>query len=86
MKDKKKDKKFTKNGEEKKMQALEGLKVVEVGHVLAGPWCGTMLADFGAEVIKVEPPKEGDLIRGMGSVKDMWYCVEGRNKSTLLWI
>ena len=65
------------------MQALEGLKVVEVGHILAGPWCGTLLADFGAEVIKVEPPKEGDMIRGMGRVKDLWYCVEGRNKKNI---
>jgi crotonobetainyl-CoA:carnitine CoA-transferase CaiB-like acyl-CoA transferase len=66
-----------------KMQALEGLKVVEVGHVLAGPWCGTLMADFGAEVIKVEPPGEGDLIRGMGLVKDLWYAVEGRNKKNI---
>ena len=47
------------------MQALEGLKVVEVGNIIAGPWCGSMLADFGATVIKVEPPKGGDLIRGV---------------------
>ena len=65
------------------MQALEGLKVIEVGHILAGPWCGTLMADFGAEVIKVEPPKEGDMIRGMGRVKDLWYCVEGRNKKNI---
>jgi len=65
------------------MQALEGLKVVEVGHILAGPWCGTLMADFGAEVIKVEPPEEGDMIRGMGRVKDLWYCVEGRNKKNI---
>lgn len=64
-------------------QALEGLKVVEVGNILAGPFCGTMLADFGAEVIKVEPPKEGDLMRGMGRIKDLWFCVEGRNKKTV---
>ena len=62
------------------MQALEGLKVVEVGNILAGPWCGTMMADFGADVIKVEPPKGGDLMRNMGRIKDMWYAVEGRNK------
>ena len=41
--------------------ALEGLKVVEVGNILAGPFAGTLLADFGAEIIKVEPPKLGDL-------------------------
>ena len=60
-------------------RALEGLKVVEVGNIVAGPWCGSMLADFGARVIKVEPPKTGDLMRGMGRIK----CIEekGRSKS-----
>ena len=63
--------------------ALEGLKVVEVGNILAGPFAGTLLADFGAEVIKVEPPKLGDLARNMGRIKDMWFQVEGRNKKTV---
>lgn len=63
--------------------ALQGLKVVEVGNILAGPFAGTMLADFGAEVIKVEPPKIGDLSRNMGRIKDMWFQVEGRNKKTV---
>ena len=60
------------------MQALEGLKVVEVANIIAGPWCGSMLADFGATVIKVEPPKggrpdpehgphQGDVVRGRGT-------------------
>ena len=65
------------------MQALQGLKVVEVGNIIAGPFCGTLLADFGAEVIKVEPPKGGDLLRNMGRIKDMWFCVEGRNKKNI---
>lgn len=65
------------------MQALEGLKIIEVGNILAGPWCGTLMADFGAEVIKVEPPKVGDLMRSMGRVKDLWYAVEGRNKKNI---
>lgn len=64
-------------------QALERLKVVEVGNILAGPFCGTMLADFGAEVIKVEPPNEGDLSRNMGRIKDLWFAVEGRNKKSV---
>ncbi len=63
--------------------ALQGLKVVEVGNILAGPFSGTMLADFGAEVIKVEPPGLGDLSRNMGRIKDMWFAVEGRNKKTV---
>ncbi len=64
-------------------QVLEGLKVVEIGNILAGPFCGTMLADFGAEVIKVEPPGVGDLSRNMGRIKDLWFAVEGRNKKTV---
>ena len=54
-------------------QALEGIKVLEVGNIIAGPWASTMLGDFGADIIKVEPPKTGDLMRGMGRIKDLWY-------------
>ena len=42
---------------------LDGIRVIEVGQLLAGPFAGTMLAYFGAEVIKVEPPGSGDPIR-----------------------
>ncbi len=65
------------------MQALQGLKVLEAGNIIAGPFCGTIMADFGAEVIKVESPKTGDLIRTMGRLEDMWYAVEGRNKKNI---
>ena len=49
-------------------QALDGLRVIEVGNIIAGPWCGTLMADFGADVIKVEAPGVGVLIRGMGRI------------------
>jgi crotonobetainyl-CoA:carnitine CoA-transferase CaiB-like acyl-CoA transferase len=48
------------------MKPLEGLRVVELARILAGPWCGQLLADLGAEVIKVERPGEGDDTRHWG--------------------
>jgi crotonobetainyl-CoA:carnitine CoA-transferase CaiB-like acyl-CoA transferase len=64
------------------MLPLTGLKVVELGHYIAAPFCTRLLADLGAEVIKVEPP-EGDPFRGWGAKKDghsVWFSVHGRNK------
>ncbi len=61
---------------------LVGLKVVELGHYIAAPFCTRLLADLGAEVIKVEPPG-GDPFRGWGASKDghsVWFSVHGRNK------
>ncbi|WP_203075080.1 CaiB/BaiF CoA transferase family protein [Falsiroseomonas ponticola] len=61
---------------------LKGLKVVELGHYIAGPFATRLLADLGAEVIKVEPP-EGDPIRGWGSRHNghpVWFSIHGRNK------
>lgn len=61
---------------------LTGLRVVELGHYIAAPFATRLLADLGAEVIKVEPP-EGDPVRGWGSLKDghpVWFSVHGRNK------
>ena len=49
------------------MQALEGVKVLDLSHALAGPFCSTMLADFGANVIKIEPPGAGDIARMWGA-------------------
>ena len=48
------------------MKPLEGLRVVELARILAGPWCGQLLADLGAEVIKIERPGEGDDTRHWG--------------------
>ena len=64
------------------MLPLSGLKILELGHYIAVPFCTRLLADLGAEVIKVEPP-EGDPVRGWGSQKDghaVWFSVHGRNK------
>ncbi len=68
-----------------KMRPLDGIRVIELGQLLAGPFAGTMLAYFGAEVIKVEPPG-GDPIRGWRVVKDgasLWYRSLGRNKKSV---
>src|SRR5437868_15214393 len=46
---------------------LEDVRVLDLSHALAGPFCSTMLADFGAEVIKLEPPGAGDISRAWGS-------------------
>lgn len=46
---------------------LEDIKVLDLTHALAGPFCSTMLADFGAQVIKIEPPGAGDIARGWGA-------------------
>lgn len=46
--------------------ALDGIRVLEVGHIMAAPFCGLLLADMGADVIKVEPPEGGDAMRQMG--------------------
>ena len=66
---------------------LHGIRVIEVGQLLAGPFAGTLLAYFGADVIKVEPPGDGDPIRGWRLLdKDgtsFWWRSLGRNKKSL---
>ena len=65
---------------------LVGLKVLEIGHYIAGPFCTRILADLGAEVIKVEPA-EGDPVRGWGARKDghpVWFSIHGRNKLSVV--
>src|SRR5919199_705222 len=48
--------------------ALRGVRVVEAGQMIAGPFCGHLMADHGAEVIKVEAPGRGDVMRGWGGL------------------
>ena len=66
---------------------LADLRVVEMGQLLAGPFCGQLLADFGAEVIKLEPPGNGDPMRQWGREKahgkSLWWPVVARNKKSV---
>lgn len=65
---------------------LAGIKVLELGTLIAGPFCSRMLAEFGAEVIKVEAPGEGDPIRKWRVLKDgnsLWWYVQSRNKKSI---
>jgi len=65
---------------------LEGIRVLELGQLIAGPFTGSMLAYFGAEVIKVEPPGKGDPIRQWRVVRDgssLWWHSVGRNKKCI---
>ncbi|MFT4606335.1 MAG: crotonobetainyl-CoA:carnitine CoA-transferase CaiB-like acyl-CoA transferase [Urechidicola sp.] len=65
---------------------LSGYRVIELGQLLAGPFAGCMLGYFGAEVIKIEPPKGGDPIRNWRVVKDgtsLWWHSLARNKKSV---
>lgn len=64
--------------------ALKGLRVVEMGQLLAGPFCGQLLGDMGADVIKIEPPGTGDPMRewGQGDEKVQWEVI-ARNKRSV---
>ena len=66
---------------------LDGLRAIELGQLIAGPFCGQLLGDFGAEVIKVEAPGLPDPARGWGAVKKddigLFWPIIGRNKKSL---
>ncbi len=66
---------------------LADLRVIEMGTLLAGPFCGQLMGDFGAEVIKVEPPGKGDPMREWGQEKShgmsLWWPVIARNKKSV---
>ncbi|QMW21681.1 CaiB/BaiF CoA transferase family protein [Sandaracinobacteroides saxicola] len=71
------------------MGALDGLRLIELGQLIAGPFCGQLMADHGAEVIKIEPPvkpgdiAEGDPMRQWGRGQPLWFPVVARNKKTI---
>ncbi|UIJ71036.1 CaiB/BaiF CoA-transferase family protein [Aurantimonas sp. HBX-1] len=69
------------------MRPLEGIRVLEMGQLIAGPFCGQLLADFGAEVVKIEPPQGGDSMRQWGRTdaqgNPLWWPVIARNKKSL---
>ncbi len=66
---------------------LKGLRVIEMGTLIAGPFCGQVLGDFGAEVIKIEDPNAGDPMRQWGRTmpkgQSPWWPVIGRNKKSV---
>ncbi len=64
---------------------LSGLRVLEIGHFVAAPFCGRLLGDLGADVIKIEPPG-GDPVRQWGELVDghsLWWSIHGRNKRSV---
>ncbi|MFG6149361.1 CaiB/BaiF CoA transferase family protein [Halobacillus sp. B23F22_1] len=68
------------------VQSLEGVKVLEMGSLIAGPFAGRLMAEFGAEVIKVEPPKKGDPLREWRHIYDgtsLWWRLQSRNKKSI---
>ncbi len=74
--------------ETKRAKPLAGIRVIEMGQLLAGPFCARMLAEFGAEVIKIEPPKKGDPLRIWRAIMEetntsLWWYVQSRNKKSI---
>jgi len=68
------------------VQSLHGVKVVEMGQLIAGPFVGKTLGEFGADVIKIEPPQIGDPLRKWRLLKEgtsLWWQVQSRNKQSI---
>src|SRR5262247_1156514 len=71
---------------EQKTLPLQGIKVVELGTLIAGPFCARLLAEFGAEVIKIEPPDGGDPLRKWRKLHrgtSLWWYAQARNKKSM---
>ena len=66
--------------------ALDGVRVIELGALIAGPWCAALLAQFGAEVIKIESPRDGDPLRKWRKLyrgTSVWWHAQSRNKKSV---
>ena len=66
--------------------ALQGVRVIEMGQLIAGPFCGKTLGEFGADVIKIEAPETGDPLRNWRLIKEgtsVWWQVQSRNKRSV---
>ncbi|MEM1260861.1 MAG: CaiB/BaiF CoA-transferase family protein [Pseudomonadota bacterium] len=79
---------MTTNNSEDRSGPLSDLRVIEMGSLLAGPFCGQLLGDMGAEVIKIEAPNMGDPMRvwgqeKAGNGKSLWWPIVGRNKKAI---
>ena len=64
---------------------LSGLRILEIGHFVAAPFCTRLLADLGADIIKIEPPS-GDPVRQWGQQVNgtsLWWSIHGRNKRSV---
>jgi formyl-CoA transferase len=65
---------------------LAGVRVLELGTLIAGPFCSRILAEFGAEVIKIEAPGGGDPLRGWRKLyrgTSLWWLAQARNKKSV---
>ena len=66
--------------------ALAGVRVIEMGQLIAGPFAGKTLGEFGADVVKIEPPGAGDPLRNWRLIKNgtsVWWQVQSRNKRSV---
>ncbi len=77
---------MTEQTEQQKKGPLVGIRVIELGALIAGPFCARMLAEFGAEVVKIEQPDGGDQLRQWRKMYEgtsLWWYVQARNKKSV---
>jgi formyl-CoA transferase len=68
------------------MGPLHDVKVLELGQLIAGPFCTRVMAEFGAQVTKIETPEVGDPLRKWRKLykdKSLWWLLQGRNKKSI---